>query len=100
MFDREYSQKWTGKIFKIGTRFRREGVPVYTILDWDNERVEGTFYEPELQGVNVDLTTEYQIDKIVKRRVRNKRKEVLVSWLHWPKKYNSWIPEAAVKDYS
>ena len=100
VFDREYSQKWTGEIFKIGTRFRREGVPVYTILDWDNERVEGTFYEPELQVVNVDLNTEYHIDKIVKRRVRNKRKEVLVSWLHWPKKYNSWIPEADVKDYS
>ena len=100
VFDREYSQKWTGEIFKIGTRFRREGVPVYTILDWDNERVEGTFYEPELQAVDVYLTTEYHIDKIVKRRVRNKRKEVLVSWLHWPKKYNSWIPEADVKDYS
>ena len=88
------------RIFKIGTHFRREGIPVYIILDWDNERVEGTFYEPQLQAVNVDLTTEYHIDKIVKRRVRNKRKEVLVSWLHWPKKYNSWIPEAAVKDYS
>ena len=47
VFDREYSQKWTGEIFKIGTRLRREGVPVYTILDWDNERVKGTFYEPE-----------------------------------------------------
>ena len=51
--DREYSQKWTGELFmelfKIDTRFRREGVPVYTILDWDGERVDGTFYEPELQ---------------------------------------------------
>ena len=87
MFDREYLQKWTSEIFKIGTRFRREGVPVYTILDWDSERVERTFYEPELQAVDVDLTTEYHIDKIVKRRVRDKRKEVLVNWLHWPKKY-------------
>ena len=46
--DREYSQKWTGELFKIDTRFRREGIPVYTILDWDGERVDGTFYEPEL----------------------------------------------------
>ena len=100
IFDREYSQKWTGEIFKIHTRFRREGVPVYTILDWDGDRVEGTFYESELQAVNVDLSTEYHIEKIVKRRVRNKQKEVLVRWLHWPKKYDSWIPEAEVKDYS
>ena len=98
--DREYSQKWTGELFKIDTRFRREGVPVYTILDWDGERVEGTFYEPELQPVTIDPTTEYRVEKILKRRVRNKRKEVLVRWLHWPKKYDSWIPEADVKDYN
>ena len=98
--DREYSQKWTGELFKIDTRFRREGVPVYTILDWDGERVDGTFYEPELQPVTIDPTTEYRVEKILKRRVRNKRKEVLVHWLHWPKKYDSWIPEADVKDYN
>ena len=96
--DREYSQKWTGELFKIDTRFRREGVPVYTILDWDGERVDGTFYEPELQPVTIDPTREYRVEKILKRRVRNKRKEVLVRWLHWPKKYDSWIPEADVKD--
>ena len=98
--DREYSQKWTGELFKIDTRFRREGVPVYTILDWDGERVDRTFYEPELQLVTIDPTTEYRVEKILKRRVRNKRKEVLVHWLHWPKKYDSWIPEADVKDYN
>ena len=98
--DREYSQKWTGELFKIDTRFRREGVPVYTILDWDGERVDRTFYEPELQLVTIDPTTEYWVEKILKRRVRNKRKEVLVRWLHWPKKYDSWIPEADVKDYN
>ena len=98
--DREYSQKWTGELFKIDTRFRREGVPVYTILDWDGERVDGTFYEPKLQPVTIDPTTEYRVEKILKRRVRNKRKEVLVRWLHWPKKYDSWIPEADVKDYN
>ena len=100
VFDREYSQKWTGELFKIDTRFRREGVPVYTILDWDGERVDGTFYELELQPVTIDPTTEYRVEKILKRRVRNKRKEVLVRWLHWPKKYDSWIPEADVKDYN
>ena len=98
--DREYSQKWTGELFKIDTRFRREGVPVYTILDWDGERVDGTFYEPELQPLTIDPTTEYRVEEILKRRVRNKRKEVLVRWLHWPKKYDSWIPEADVKDYN
>ena len=101
VFDREYSPKWTGEIFKIQTRFRRDGIPVYTIIDWGGDRVEGTFYEPELQSVNVDPSTEYHIEKILKRRVQNKlKKEVLVRWLHWPKKYDSWILEAELKDYS
>ena len=77
VFDREYSQKWTGEIFKIQTRFRRDGIPVYTIIDWDGDRVEGIFYEPELQSVNVDPSKEYHIEKILKRRVRNKQKK---SW--------------------
>ena len=53
VFEIEYSQKWTGEIFKIHTRFRRKCVPVYTLVDWDGERVEGTFYNKELQAVNV-----------------------------------------------
>ena len=69
LFDREYSQKWTGEIFKIHTQFRREGLPVYTILDWDGDRMEGSFYEPELQAVNVDLSMEYHIEKLLKRRL-------------------------------
>ena len=43
LFGREYSQKWAGEIFKIHTRFRREGVPVYSILDWDGDRVKAHF---------------------------------------------------------
>ena len=100
LFDREHSQKWTGELFKIHTRFRREGVPVYTLIDWDKECVEGTFYEPEIQAVNIDESTEYRIEKILNRRTKHKRKEVLVRWLHWPKKYDSGIPEEDVKDYS
>ena len=93
VFDRGYSQKRTSEIFKIHTRFRREGVPVYTILDLDGDRVDGTFYKPELQAVNVYPSAEYHNEKILKRRVRNKQKKVLVRLLHWPKKYCSWLPE-------
>ena len=66
VFDREYSQKLTGQLFKIDTPFRGEGVPVYTILDWDGERVNGTFYEPELQPVTIDPTMEYRVKKNTK----------------------------------
>jgi hypothetical protein len=101
VFDREYSQKWTGEIFKIKSRFKRDNVCVYTLIDWANEeKIDGTFYEQELQAVSVDENTEYHVEKILKKRTRNKRKEVLVRWLHWPKKFDSWIPEKDLTQYS
>ncbi len=100
VFDREYSQKWTGELFKIDERFRREGIPVYKIKDWSGEDVSGSFYESELQDVNVDDDTEYHIEKVLKKRGRGDRREALVRWLHWPEKYDSWIPEKDVTGYS
>ena len=73
------------ELFRIHTRFQGEGVPVYAIFNLDGDMAEGTFYEPELQALNDDPSTEYQIEKILKRHVRNKQKKVLVRWLHWPK---------------
>ena len=53
------------------------GLDEKVYLDWDGDRVEGTFYEPELQAVNVDPSTEYHNEKLLKRRLRNKQKK---SW--------------------
>ena len=99
IFDREYTQKWTGELFKVATRYKREDIPVYTLKDWLGEKIDGTFYEQEIQAVNVDENTPYQIETVLQKRTRNKQREVLVKWLHWPKKFNSWIPEKDVTDY-
>ncbi len=48
---------------------------MYTLVDWDGEVIDGTFYESELQSVNVDDSTEYRVEKILKKRyVTNKGK--------------------------
>ncbi len=57
VFDREYSQKWTGELFRITKRFKRAILPVYKLEDWAGEVIEGSFYEEELQIVHVDDTT-------------------------------------------
>lgn len=68
-------------------------MPMYELVNWSGEDVKGTFYQPELQSVTVGDNKEYYVEKIISKRTRNKSKEVLVRWLHWPKKYDSWIPE-------
>jgi hypothetical protein len=99
VFDREYSQKWTGELFRVTKRYVRQGVPVYVLKDWNGEVIDGTFYTAELQPVHVTDDTAFTIEKILKRRTRRGQKEALVRWLHWPKKYDSWIPSSEIEDY-
>ena len=62
----------TGEISKIDTNFRRQGVLIYTILDLDVDRVKGRFCKPELQPLNIDSSTEYGVEKILRRCLRKK----------------------------
>lgn len=62
---------------------RREGLNVYRVVDYHDEPVEGTFYEVELQSVEVSPDKLWKIAKIIKsRKRRGQAREVLVRWLH------------------
>lgn len=98
VFDREYDEKWTDETFSISGRNRKQGLAQYTIKDWNNDPISGSFYEAELQRSSLPNDVEYKIEKILKKRTRKGKKEVLVKWEGWHKKFNSWIPEADVKD--
>ena len=95
-FDREYGQKWSGEVFYISQRRRRNGIPIYKLKDWNGEDIKGTFYNQQLQKVNVSDQDNFKIEKILKRRKINGKKQVFVKWLHWPRKFNQWIDEVAV----
>ena len=97
-FQREYDQKWTGEVFIITQRYRRQGVEVYKLKDYSDEPISGTFYAQELQRVNKKEDTVWKVDKILKERTRKGEKEVLVSWYQWPAKYNSWIKKSELID--
>lgn len=53
VLDREYDEKWSGEIFIVRRRFLRNGIPVYMLGDYNDEAITGTFYQPELQKVDV-----------------------------------------------
>ena len=97
-FSREYDQRWTAEIFKVVDRQWKQEFPTYTLQDYAGDSEEGTFYEEELQKVVPNEF--YRVDKVLKRRHRRGHpKEALVRWLHWPPKYDSWIPESHLADY-
>ena len=68
---------------------------VYKIRDLEGERVEGIFYESELQKV-LNEDNVFKVESIIKTRTRNKQKEVLVKWFGYPDKFNSWEQASSI----
>lgn len=97
-FSKEYDEKWTGEVFTVMERSIRQTIPVYRVKDYDNEAIDGMFYENELQKVKVDDKTVYNIERVLRKRTRNKIPEVLVKWQGWPDKYNSWLAESDLQN--
>ena len=96
-FKKGYLASWTEEVFTITKRILRRP-PVYKIADYEGEELEGTFYEQELQKVSKTDDDYYRVEKILKTRMRNKRKEYFVKFLGYPEKFSSWLPAENVKD--
>jgi hypothetical protein len=60
---------------------------VYKIKDYENEMLDGIFYEHELQKV-IKKDDLYTVDSILRSRTRNEHKQYLVSWKNYPAKFN------------
>ena len=96
-FEKGYMANWTEELFTI-VDAHRSNPPVYRLVDWHGEKLDGTFYEPELQKVIVPKDKTYRIESIL--RWRNNRREVLVKWSGYPESFNSWIDAKTLVNYS
>jgi hypothetical protein len=89
-FTKGYEETFTQEIFEIVYRTPTMP-PRYKLIDLKGESIAGTFYEQEL--LYTVLPDVFRIEKIIRRRVRNKRREALVRWQGYPDKFNEWILE-------
>ena len=94
VFNKGYTPNWSEEIFFISEQIPRSP-PVYKIRDLTDEPVEGVFYETELQKI-VKEDDVFKVEEILKRRIRNRKEEVLVKWLGYPEKFNSWEPASSI----
>ena len=86
-FDKGYEANFTEEKFRVTKVFR--GDPnMYEIQDSEAEPIIGKFYEEEMSPVSEDPHV-YKIEKILRKR----KGKVLVKWLGYDSKHNSWIPE-------
>lgn len=93
MFEKGYETNFTEEIFKI-IRVLKRSRPVYELEDLNGEKIDGYFYEHEVQPVVGIKDKSYKIDKILGRRKNGTIREVFVSWVGYPASFNSWIPES------
>ena len=53
-FQRAYNQSWSNEIFYVASMYMKESIPQYTLKDFDNDLVTGSFYETEMQNIVKD----------------------------------------------
>jgi len=83
-FEKGYLPNWSEEIFFIRKIIRRNPT-LFELEDYAGEAIEGYWYETELQKVDVE---KFWIEKVIKRKAG----KVLVKWLGYSDKFNSWIP--------
>jgi len=49
VFQKDYEQKLTEEVFLVSRRYLRQGIPIYKLMDYGKDQIEGTLYESELQ---------------------------------------------------
>lgn len=84
VFDKGYLPNWTNEIFSIHSVGAT--IPItYTLKDYLNNILNGTFYDYELKKTLVGDV--YLVEKVL----RKKGEQVYVKWLGFDGTHNSWI---------
>lgn len=91
-FEKGYTTNWSEEFFFVSNRFSRTP-PVYSIKDQLGEKIEGIFYESELQKIEMGKSDLYIIEQILKTRKQNNKTDFFVKWRGYPEKFNSWVSE-------
>ena len=92
IFEESYETNWTEEIFVIYD-IKYSNVPYYYLKDLNDEKLDGTFYQEELQKTNLTL---YVIEKIIK----TKNYKLFVKWRGYNNSFNSWIDKKDVIKYT
>lgn len=101
LFRKGYKGNWTDEIFKITSARHRHPRNEYSLIDLNDESVDGVYYDDELQKVPnaKPESDEFLIEKILKtRKLKGRPKEHFVKWKGYSDKFNSWIKAASIKD--
>lgn len=90
VFDKAYLGKWGKELFKIEEIVN--GAPVvFRLCDLNGEKIDGHFYEQEIQKV-CNENNVFHVEKILDKKTIRGKKYVLVRWMNYGPAFDSWEP--------
>lgn len=100
IFGKGYEDGYTTEIFRIIRVSKTRDPIVYYLEDLKKEPIDCFFYAQELSRVSKSVLRdgEFEIEEILDTRGKGRNKEVLVRWLGYSSKFDSWIKASAVVD--
>ena len=91
-------QNYTTEMFRIIKVICRTPRKLYELEDLNGKVVDREFYGEELTHVRISERTKFQIDKILRTRIRCGIREYLVRWKGYGPDCDNWINVTSVKN--
>lgn len=96
-FTRSYDEQFSGEVFTVRARKITDGIAQYYLRDYNGEDLKGPVYASEITPVTIDADGYFKLEKVLRTRVRNGKKEYLVKFQSWPEKFSKWVPSENIK---
>jgi len=101
LFEKDSTARWTMELFRIRAVQTHSHPITYLIEDLAKQPYLGAFYRHDIEPTE-QSEEDGLVEKIVKRRRKKVagvwQNQVLIKWMGWPEKFNSWEPETALHD--
>lgn len=94
-FEKESRGTWSDEVYKVRKHDTSGPVTLIYLEDLTGVHIEGAFYAKGLQVIT--WTGEKKPKYYYETRTRNKKKEILVTFYGYPKKYSEWVPLESVQ---
>jgi hypothetical protein len=95
VFEKGFDNNFSYEVFNVTDVLPTDPV-TYRLSDYHNEPIEGSFYTQEL--LKTQVPDYYLVEKVLKTRTVGKKKEYLVKFMGWNKKFNEWLTEDQMSD--
>ena len=94
IFEHGFLPNWSEQIYKIH-KINNSSPVTYILKDLQNEIIEGSFYNEELQKTSQEV---FRIEKVLRKKKINGIEHGLVKWIGYSDKFNEWLPVSKLQN--